>query len=236
MLCGALIKTTLADYPGKVACAWFLTGCSLRCPYCYNGDLVFNRLPPENSYTEQQVFEHLQKRCNVLSGFVISGGEALLHDEIGSIIEKAKKIGYAVKLDTNGMHPDKLEKLFEKTETTPDFLALDIKTSAQRYSLLGSGTEVNNAQKSLKRCIELCRRLSSTCVEYRTVLVPPLIKKDDIKNIASLLPQNALWRFAAFRAENCINPAYNDIVPYSESEMQDIVRYAQNFIPDSILR
>jgi len=66
--------------------------------------------------------------------------------------------------------------------------------------------------------------------------VPPLVKKDDIKNIASLLPQNALWRFAAFRAENCINPAYNDIVPYSESEMQDIVRYAQNFIPDSILR
>lgn len=236
MLSGALIKTTLADYPGKVACAWFLTGCSLRCPYCYNGELVFNRLPPENSYNEQQVFDHLQKRCSVLSGFVISGGEALMHDEIGSIIKKAKQMGYAVKLDTNGMHSDKLEKLFEKNETTPDFIALDIKTSVQRYNLLGSGIEAHTVQKSLQRCIELCCRLSNSCVEYRTVLVPTLVKKDDIKNMASLLPQNAVWRFAPFRCENCIDPAYNNIVPYSESEMQDIVSYAQSFIPDAMLR
>ena len=125
MLSGALIKTSLVDYPGKVACAWFLTMCDLRCPYCYSGELVFNRLPPEDSYTEERVFEHLKRRRNVLSGFVISGGEALMRPELPELIRKAKALGYQVKLDTNGMHPDALEKLFSDDATTPDFIAVD---------------------------------------------------------------------------------------------------------------
>ncbi len=35
-----LQKTTLLDYPGKVAAVLFTPGCNLRCPYCHNPDLV----------------------------------------------------------------------------------------------------------------------------------------------------------------------------------------------------
>ena len=234
MLSGALIKTTLADYPGKVACAWFLSGCSLRCPYCYNGELVFERLPPKDTYTEQQVFEHLKKRKNVLSGFVISGGEALIHAELPEIIQKAKKEGYAVKLDTNGMHPDKLEHLCENGETVPDFIALDIKTSPERYNLLGwTGGQ---AKENLQRSIEQCRRLGCDHYEIRTVLVPPLVQQEDIRHMADLLPRDASWRFAAFRNENCIDPAYNAIRPYSHADMCALVTYAQTFIAGAQLR
>ena len=236
MLTGALIKTTLVDYPGKVACAWFLTGCSLRCPYCYNGELVFDRLPPQSVCTEKEIFAHLEKRRNVLSGFVISGGEPLIRTEIPSIIKKAKDLGYEVKLDTNGMHPDALEALFEKAETSPDFIAVDIKTSPERYNLLGYAAESGCAKKNLERTIEQCRRIGNTRYEIRTVLVPSLVKKEDIQNMAELLPDDASWRFAAFRNENCIDPAYRTIVPYSQADMDNLSAYAQTLIKDSLLR
>ena len=236
MLSGALIKTSLVDYPGKVASAWFLTLCDLRCPYCYSGELVFNRLPPEDSYNEERVFEHLKRRRNVLSGFVISGGEALMRPELPSVIRKAKALGYQVKLDTNGMHPDALEKLFSNDTTSPDFIAVDIKTSPDRYGLLGCSLGGKKAEEALRRSIELCTRLPSDCFEFRTVLVPPLVKKEDIAHMAAMLPKDASWRFAPFRNENCIDPAYNNITPYSDIEMHDLVSYAQSFIPDAKLR
>ncbi|WP_428770591.1 anaerobic ribonucleoside-triphosphate reductase activating protein [Treponema sp. HNW] len=239
MLTGALIKTTLVDYPGKVACAWFLTGCSLRCPYCYNTDSVFNSLPPEESRTEDEVFEHLIKRRNVLSGFVISGGEPLIRTEIPSIIKKAKNTGYAVKLDTNGMHPAALEALFEASDTSPDFIAVDIKTSPTRYNLLAGNTPLLNscgAHELLERTLSCVKRLPAARREFRTVLVPPLVQKADIARMAALLPPDASWRFAPFIPGNCLDPAYNDIIPYTDEQMQSLVSYAQSLIPDSLLR
>ena len=38
-ICG-FNKTTLLDYPGKVASTIFLGGCNFRCPFCQNGILV----------------------------------------------------------------------------------------------------------------------------------------------------------------------------------------------------
>ena len=38
-ICG-FNKTTLLDYPGRVACTIFLGGCNFRCPFCQNGALV----------------------------------------------------------------------------------------------------------------------------------------------------------------------------------------------------
>ena len=40
---GSLQKVTSLDFPGKVACTVFLTGCNLRCPYCHNPELVLPR-------------------------------------------------------------------------------------------------------------------------------------------------------------------------------------------------
>lgn len=45
-------KLTLLDYPGKVACTVFLSGCNLRCPYCHNPGLV---LPERGNESEMPV-------------------------------------------------------------------------------------------------------------------------------------------------------------------------------------
>ncbi|MCR5724693.1 MAG: anaerobic ribonucleoside-triphosphate reductase activating protein [Treponema sp.] len=234
---GALIKTTLVDYPGRVACSLFLVGCNLRCPYCYNRALVFNQEPPENLVTAQEVIAHLEKRKNVLSGFVVSGGEALLHPATKDLIKAAKKLGYHVKLDTNGTLPDKLEALLSSAETTPDFIAMDIKTSPERYGELIGGSPRLDYPHLLNKTIALiAEHYSTNCREWRTVLVPPLVQNTDIEAIAAILPPDATWQFAQFRNENCLNPSYNDITPYTETEVQALISHAKALVPGAALR
>ncbi|MBQ6029389.1 MAG: radical SAM protein, partial [Treponema sp.] len=168
-----LIKTSLVDFPERVAAACFLRGCNLRCPYCYNTELVApqniskaqdaaesgNQSKAQDAGGDdcsqaqksgaqakrdqpqfvsiQDIIAHLKKRANVLSGFVISGGEPLLNpDIVQSLILEARSLGYKIKLDTNGMFPGRLQELLSNPACAPDYVALDVKTSPARYSEL----------------------------------------------------------------------------------------------------
>lgn len=245
---GVLIKTTLVDFPGRVASSLFLRGCNLRCPYCYNAGLVLGgEAAADDTYaTAEEVFLHLEKRKNVLTGFVVSGGEPLVNPLTPYLVSYAKALGYRVKLDTNGTLPDELNALIEDDTMRPDFIAMDIKTSPSRYGeLLGSlktqdkSTAAKIAEDFSSRITAAARLTSSLppfSREWRTVLVPPLVTKRDIREMAALLPSDASWRFAQFRNENCIDPAYNDIAPYSDAEAASLVAYAKTFIKDSELR
>ena len=239
---GVLIKTTLVDYPGHVAGSFFLKGCNLRCPYCYNIGLVLPEVNPDDLSTVQQVFDHLEKRKNVLSAFVISGGEPLINAYTPLIIKKAKELGYKVKIDTNGLLPDKLQALLNNESLKPDFIALDIKTRPARYAEVmceKSFKYFNNPQyfiDVLSKSIKIVSSLPAENREFRTVLVPPLIQKGDIKEIAALLPADASWQFAQFQNSNCLDPSYNEIYPYTDNEAKDLIEYAKSIIPGAALR
>ncbi len=236
-----LIKTSLVDYPGRVASSIFLPGCNLRCPYCYNSALVFNQ--DEELTPWEQIKSHLEKRRNVLTGLVISGGEALLNPKLPEIITFARNLGYKIKVDTNGTLPDRLEKIISDEKVRPDFIAMDIKTSPHKYPLLlgkkefevGS-IEANETEDFLRRSINLIASLPANQREWRTVLVPPLVDEDDIEKIASMLPDDASWQFAQFRNENCLNPDYNKILPYTDKEAARLVSLAKARISGAALR
>lgn len=241
---GMLIKTSLVDFPSHVSGVIFLHGCNLRCPYCYNVELITGSSTNPQYTTFQQLQNHLEKRKSVLSGLVISGGEALLNPHLPHIIKMAKQLGYKIKIDTNGTLPEKLEALLQDDELRPDFIALDIKTSPKNYyKLLGMNSkeksEVINtnilAEKIIKT-INLLKNLPTETREFRTVLVPSLITKDDIMEIGQILPKDASWQFAVFRNENCLNPSYNNLSPYTDKEMKSLVELAKTYIPGSTLR
>ena len=232
----ALIKTTLVDFPGRVACSIFLHGCNLRCPYCYNRDLVLTPRPDATLASANEIIAHLENRKKVLTGFVISGGEALLNPLTSYLIKKAKNAGYKVKLDTNGTLPDLLEKLIENPETRPDFIAMDIKTSPQKYASLLSQNKNENYPELLNRSIKLISAYQPECREFRTVLVPTIVSESDIKEIAQILPSDASWQFARFRNENCLDPKYNSILPYLDTEIEKLVNTAKQFIAGAALR
>jgi len=237
---GVLVKTTLVDFPGHVAAAIFLKGCNLRCPYCYNTGLVLNNEEDENLSSVNDLFEHLEKRKNVISALAISGGEPLINPYLKEIIQKAKSLNMLVKMDTNGMLPDRLEALINDPELRPDFLAMDIKTSPERYAetMLARPmpSEKGVMAEALRRTATLVASYPASAREYRTVLVPGLVTKEDIKNIAEILPSDASWQFARFRNENCINPAYNDLPPYLDREISELIDYAKTLIPGAELR
>ena len=240
MKIGVLIKTTAVDFPSLLSTSVFLKGCNLRCPYCYNKALVTNNLPEEEGVTFEDVINHLEKRKNVLKGFVISGGEALLSPHLEPLIREAKKLGYKVKIDTNGTLPFLLEKLIQDSELCPDFIAMDIKTSLEKTNLLmpfcDNSEQITKIQESIKESIKIVSRFPTEKREFRTVLVPPLVNKSDIEKIAHLLPKDASWQFAQFRNENCLDATYNNIAPYIEKDAQTLVDFAKEIIPGANLR
>ena len=124
-------KLTLLDYPGKVACTLFTAGCNFRCPFCHNAGLVLPDRLEEASITEDEVMSFLKKRAGILDGVAITGGEPLLHKDIGAFLAKVKALGYQIKLDTNGSFPELLMNLVK--EGLVDRVAMDIKNAPALY-------------------------------------------------------------------------------------------------------
>lgn len=239
---GVLVKTTCVDYPGMLAGSFFLKGCNLLCPYCYNKSLVLN-LPDDSLNSLEELFEHMEKRQGILKGFVISGGEPCINPNTKEIIKKAKTLGYKVKLDTNGCLPEELANYIYNPELKPDFIAMDIKTSPEKYShlLVNPKSPLYKKQgyfeEKLKESIKLItNNYESENREWRTVLVPTLINKEDIENIATLLPEDASWQFAQFQNKNCINEEYNHLLPYSDMEVKQLIDHAKSLIQSATLR
>ena len=131
MLISGLQKLTLLDYPGKVACTVFTGGCNFRCPFCHNSTLV---LPDQIAHdsSEEAVLAFLKKRVGVLDGVAVTGGEPLLHADIGDFLKEVKALGFLVKLDTNGSFPDRLISLVEAGLV--DRVAMDIKNAPDLYA------------------------------------------------------------------------------------------------------
>ena len=102
-----LQKLTLLDYPGRTACTVFLSGCNFRCPFCHNAPLL--TAADEDGMDEDELLAFLKKRQGLLDGVAVTGGEPLLRPDLPQLLEKIKALGYAVKLDTNGAFPERLE-------------------------------------------------------------------------------------------------------------------------------
>ena len=125
-----LQKLTLLDYPGRTACTVFLSGCNFRCPFCHNAPLL--TATDEDGMDEDELLAFLKKRQGLLDGVAVTGGEPLLRPELPALLEKIKALGYAIKLDTNGAFPERLEAVV--CAGLADYVAMDIKNSPARYA------------------------------------------------------------------------------------------------------
>ena len=130
MIIHGLQKMTLLDYPGRVACTVFFGGCDMRCPFCHNAELLDGSAPPVMDDAELIAF--LKKRQGLLDGVAITGGEPLLQKDLPDTIARIRELGYPVKLDTNGTHPERLRLLLQNGLV--QYAAMDIKNSPERYA------------------------------------------------------------------------------------------------------
>ena len=180
---GGLQKMTLLDFPGKVACTVFTSGCNLKCPFCHNKDLVYI---PENYYfySADDVLAYLEKRSGVLDGVAITGGEPLMQPGIFEFIEKIKEMGFLVKLDTNGLMHDRLRELIDRG--CVDYIAMDIKNTFEKYSLTTgqnlSEKQLENIRKSMDLLME-----GRVDYEFRTTVAKTFHTKEDLLEMAKML-------------------------------------------------
>ncbi len=206
----ALQKTTLLDYPGKIASLLFTGGCNMYCPYCHNPDLV--NLTEAGSIDEDEVLSHLQKRRGILEGVCITGGEPLIHgDRLLSFIDKVKALGFLVKLDTNGTFSELLKK------ANVDYIAMDIKTSMDKYDLFFNTMNQANIDRFKGEVLKSIEYIKSCGIEYefRTTVTPKLVTVDDIHTIAtSLIPNTNNYALAQFRPMLTLDPTLEQTVPY----------------------
>ena len=172
-------KSTLLDYPGKVAATIFTGGCNLRCLFCQNSSLVEGLIP---EIREEDVLGFLEKRNKVLSGVCISGGEPTLQPDLADFIGEIRALGYAVKLDTNGTKPEVLRKLADKGLL--DYIALDIKTGREKYREL---CNVDVEMHKIDETIDLLKNGGFSDYEFRTTVVAEYFDRDDARDVGKWL-------------------------------------------------
>jgi pyruvate formate lyase activating enzyme len=202
-------ETTLLDYPGKVACTVFFGGCNFRCPFCHNPDLVNNS--PED-IDPQTIFSFLKKNRKWLDAVCITGGEPTLDEDLESFIKKVKRMGYLVKLDTNGTKPDVIAKLLPLL----DYIAMDVKTSPFQYE---KATLVSVDVKILKKSRDLI--MLAKDYEFRTTLVPGIVEKNDLEEISVFLKNAKKYIIQQYQNKNTLHPKYADIKPYPLEIVKD---------------
>ena len=159
-----LQKMTLLDYPGRVACTIFFGGCDMRCPFCHNAELLDGTAPPVME--EEELLLFLKKRQGLLDGVAITGGEPLLQPDIARFAEKVRALGYPIKPDTNGTHPDRLEELIRGGLV--QYVAMDIKNSPERYAETAGvpGLDLAPVRESVSILLE-----GRTDYEFRTTTI-----------------------------------------------------------------
>ena len=178
MLISGLQKLTLLDYPGKVACTVFTGGCNFRCPFCHNSTLV---LPGQIAHdsSEEAVLSFLRKRVGVLDGVAVTGGEPLLHADIGDFLKEVKALGFLVKLDTNGSFPDRLISLVEAGLV--DRVAMDIKNAPALYAKTAGLEHFDLAGVERSKDFLLEGRVD---YEFRTTVVKGLHTRESLTEAA----------------------------------------------------
>jgi len=194
----SLQKNSFIDYPGKVSAILFYTGCNLRCPFCHNASLADGTSEP--TITPVEIVAYLLKRKKFLEGITISGGEPTLYGNLPELVNYLKTLGYAVKLDSNGLNPARLE------QTSFDFLAMDLKTTPDRYeSLLGAKGDVSiNLLKSL----EIVKSMGKNG-EIRITCAPGIIDDSVIEQLLPLLEGVYAVRLQPFKySDNLIDPTF----------------------------
>lgn len=231
MLIGGLQKLTLIDYPSKTACTVFLIGCNFRCPWCYNPELVLPKATKKHpKISEKYFFDFLKERKGLLDGVVVCGGEPTINKELPDFINKIRKMGYLVKLDTNGSNPKMLKDLINKKLI--DYIAMDIKAplKTQKYAK-AAGLEID--LDKIKESIKIIKN-SGIDYEFRTTIVPKLHQLKDIAGIAKQLKGAKIYFLQQFKPEKTIDSKYKKCKPFDQKQIKSLLGECEKYLPTEL--
>jgi pyruvate formate lyase activating enzyme len=228
MKIGGFQKTSLLDYPNQISAIVWTSGCNFRCPFCYNKNLA---LGTAELFPEDEILSFLSKRKGQLEGVVISGGEPLLQEDIIGFVEKVKRLGFLIKIDTNGSCPTKLAELLDKNLI--DYVAMDVKAPKEKYrELAGVDVDITKIEDS----IQLIKN-KAPAYEFKTTFVPGLLKKEDIVEIAKWLSGAGQYFLQQFKPISpLVSPLIENTKPYMKNYFVETLNDIQPFFKHCAIR
>jgi pyruvate formate lyase activating enzyme len=229
---GGFVPTTLIDYPGKVACLVFARGCNFHCPYCHNPGLVDLSHGGSPQIDTEALWAFLEKRKGLLDGVVVSGGEPTLQTNLVGVLKRIKRLGYRVKLDTNGSRPQMLRSL--AAEGLVDFFAMDIKGDPMNYPPELAEPRISSFIDS---SIDIIMQ-SGLDYEFRTTCVRPFIDREIVGKIAVRIAGAKRFALQAFRAVEMLNPGFfGESDPgYDRETMMEFKSISEPYVSECIVR
>ncbi len=226
MLIGGLQKTTLIDYPGKPSCTVFTIGCNFRCPFCYSPELVLpEKIKNQPKVSEDCFFNFLEKRRGLLEGVVVCGGEPTIFKDLPCFCERIKKMGYVVKLDTNGYNPKILKELIDSGLI--DYAAIDIKAPLELKSKIQNKYEemagVKVDLEVLKKTVKILKQ-GKIDFEFRTTAAPGLGKQDILEIANYISGKNTKYFLQEFNTrKQVLNPEILKLPTLKKEEIDEII-------------
>jgi len=232
MIIGGLHKSSLIDYPGKISCIIFLSGCNFDCPYCHNPELANGGSPSSVFLSEDLIFDFLESRKGFLDGVVISGGEPTLQKGLISFCEKIRLLGYPIKLDTNGSRPEVIKGLIDKDLIS--YIAMDIKTALLNYfSLIKDDSSPDNILSSIRIIME-----SEIDYEFRTTCIKSLVDEKTVESISHLINGSKLYALQQFSKTDVLHPEFfkDNSNIYQNDELMQFKSVASRWVNKCIVR
>lgn len=221
---GGIQKTSLIDFPDRIATVLFTPGCNLRCPFCHNWRLV---LEPKGPFlSEKDVLQILESRKRHVDAVVVTGGEPTMHVDLSEFLMELKERGFRVKLDTNGFFPDVLEKSLPYL----DYVALDVKTSLEKYQSLGASD-----LSSFLRTADILKE-GSLDYEFRTTIVPGFVNEEDVPKIGELVKDAKRFAFQQFIPNDTLDKGFTKVKPYPPEIIAEFADLMKKYVMDVVLR
>ncbi len=229
VLISGLQKLTLLDYPGRVACTVFTGGCNFRCPFCHNSSLVLPEALAHDS-SEEEVLRFLRKRVGILDGVAVTGGEPLLHPDIGDFLKEVKALGFRVKLDTNGSFPGRLIALVEAGLV--DRVAMDVKNAPALYAKTAGleRFELGDVERSKDFLLS-----GAVDYEFRTTVVRGLHTRESLLEAAAWIRGAKEYYLQQYRDSGMILDAAG-LGAFSAEEMRALAEAVREIIPTAETR
>ena len=227
---GGFQKLTLLDYPGLMACIVFTPGCNFRCPFCHNSGLV---LPEQltSPVPETEVLDYLKMRRGLLEGVVITGGEPLLHGELGDFIKRVRALGYKIKLDTNGSFPDRLQELIRAGLI--DYVAMDIKQAPRRYEA-AAGVPSDRVVPLIEQSLRYLRS-SGIPFELRTTVVRGIHTAQDVVALARWIAGPQPYYLQSYvDSGHVISP--ERLSAFSPEELSEMLEHVRAYCPNAAVK
>ena len=217
-------KTSLIDFPDRVATVLFAPYCNLRCPFCHNWRIVVDPKPP--FLNEGTVIRILERRKKYVEAVVITGGEPTIHKEIPKFLKKLKEKGFAVKLDTNGFFPEVLKECLSFV----DYVALDVKTSLEKYGRLGAKDTTG-----FLRTVEILKN-GKVEYEFRNTVVPGFVDKEDILKMGEIVKGGKCFAFQQFIAGDTLDKTFDNVKPYDAEVISNFAEIMKQCVDEVVLR